>query len=496
MTVEKDKEASAEITNTYTQKTGKLTVTKTVTGNPTGADTKKFKVAVKNTETNKYYTQTGAEAESQIAAWTELGAGESLTWENLPEGTYAVEENEEDAKITNWALTVTIGDAVAVSSETPASVTVTNAYTQDVGSLKLKKILAAEAPEEASTKAYKFTVKLKDAEHEKYVQEDGSLSETEYQFTITGAGEISIEDIPVGDYVVEEDQESAELGGYTLQVSDAVNVTVEKDKEASAEITNTYTREEGSLKVSKNVKSDDKNDKTKAFKFKVTLDDKTVAGTFGDMTFKDGVAEFTLKDGESKTATGLLSGVKYTVEEEKADGFTVTKTGDTGTIKANATAEASFTNTKETPPTPTPTPTPGPKIDTRQVRVVKAWKDGDNAGGTRPASVTVHLLADGVDTGLTVQLSAANNWNYVWYDLPVYTSYGNIISYSVAEDPVPGYTAEYSGSMNGGYTITNKKRVIPKTDDTFEALKLQAILLGSMLMAMLSSFLLRKTAER
>ena len=214
------------------------------------------------------------------------------------------------------------------------------------------------------------------------------------------------------------------------------------------------------------------------------------------MTFKDGVAEFTLKDGESKTATGLLSGVKYTVEEEKADGFTVTKTGDTGTIKANATAEASFTNTKETPPTPTPTPTPGPKIDTRQVRVVKAWKDGDNAGGTRPASVTVHLLADGVDTGLTVQLSAANNWNYVWYDLPVYTSYGNIISYSVAEDPVPGYTAEYSGSMNGGYTITNKKRVIPKTDDTFEALKLQAILLGSMLMAMLSSFLLRKTAER
>jgi hypothetical protein len=50
--------------------------------------------------------------------------------------------------------------------------------------------------------------------------------------------------------------------------------------------------------------------------------------------------------------------------------------------------------------------------------------------------------------------------------------------------------------MNGGYTITNKKRVIPKTDDTFEALKLQAILLGSMLMAMISSFLLRKTAER
>ena len=134
-------------------------------------------------------------------------------------------------------------------------------------------------------------------------------------------------------------------------------------------------------------------------------------------------------------------------------------------------------------------------METRQVNVVKVWKDGDNAGRNRPANVTVHLLADGVDTGLTVQLNAGNNWNHVWYDLPVYSSYGNIISYSVAEDPIAGYTAEYSGSMNGGYVITNKKRVIPKTDDTFEALKLQAVLLGSMLMAMLSSLLLRKTAK-
>ena len=113
---------------------------------------------------------------------------------------------------------------------------------------------------------------------------------------------------------------------------------------------------------------------------------------------------------------------------------------------------------------------------------------------------TIKRYYDGYEgkpaTRNNVQLNAANSWNYVWYDLPVYTSYGNIISYSVAEDPVPGYTAEYSGSMNSDYTITNKKRVIPKTDDTFDALKLQAVLLGSMLMAMISSFLLQKTAER
>ena len=63
------------------------------------------------------------------------------------------------------------------------------------------------------------------------------------------------------------------------------------------------------------------------------------------------------------------------------------------------------------------------------------------------------------------------------------------------EDPVAGYTAEYSGNMSDGYVITNKKRVIPKTDDTFEAVKLQAVLFVSMLMAMISSVLLRKFAN-
>ena len=49
--------------------------------------------------------------------------------------------------------------------------------------------------------------------------------------------------------------------------------------------------------------------------------------------------------------------------------------------------------------------------------------------------------------------------------------------------------------MSDGYVITNKKRVRPKTDDTFEAVKLQAVLFVSMLMAMISSVLLRKFAN-
>ena len=52
------------------------------------------------------------------------------------------------------------------------------------------------------------------------------------------------------------------------------------------------------------------------FRFTVTLSDKTINDTYGDMTFTDGVTTFTLKDGESKKATGLPNGITYEVTEE------------------------------------------------------------------------------------------------------------------------------------------------------------------------------------
>ena len=54
----------------------------------------------------------------------------------------------------------------------------------------------------------------------------------------------------------------------------------------------------------------------KEFHFTVTLGDKTLSGTYGDMEFTGGVATFTLKHGESATATGLPAGITYTVTED------------------------------------------------------------------------------------------------------------------------------------------------------------------------------------
>lgn len=101
----------------------------------------------------------------------------------------------------------------------------------------------------------------------------------------------------------------------------------------------------GSLTVSKTV-AGNAGETNKDFHFTVTLDDKTISGTFGDMTFDKGEATFTLKHNESKTASNLPEGIGYEVTEANTDGYTTTATGDKGTIAKDRTATAAFTNTK------------------------------------------------------------------------------------------------------------------------------------------------------
>ena len=78
----------------------------------------------------------------------------------------------------------------------------------------------------------------------------------------------------------------------------------------------------------------------------------SINGTFGDMTFKDGVATFTLKDNESLTATSLPTGITYKVTEQEAnqDGYVTTSTNDKGYILNNQNIKVYFINTKEVKP--------------------------------------------------------------------------------------------------------------------------------------------------
>lgn len=113
----------------------------------------------------------------------------------------------------------------------------------------------------------------------------------------------------------------------------------------------------GNLSVTKNVVVDGDQgtviNAEKEFEFAIELKDAggeplegayalNVAGATG--TIGNGQT-FKLKHGQTATISGLPEGAHYTLTETRVDGYTVSAKGDIGTIKADKTVEASFTNT-------------------------------------------------------------------------------------------------------------------------------------------------------
>lgn len=264
---------------------------------------------------------------------------------------------------------------------------------------------------------------------------------------------LTIEGLPAGiSYTVQEGYERHYQASWVKTVSGTVagegaSSTAEgKIEEANqahmVTFTNTYTTtpvpptETGSLTVSKTV-SGDGADHDKDFQFTVALADSTIEDTYGDMTFTKGKAVFTLKGGESKTAAGLPAGIEYTVTESDNDGYTVTKTGDVGSIHADQTTEAHFNNHKDSG---------GPGGDTVDVTVKKVWKLDD--GGRATELVRVALLQDGTLHDV-VELTEGNGWQHTWNGLE------SRYSWTVEELNVPnGFTAS-TEKQGMTFTIIN-----------------------------------------
>ena len=111
----------------------------------------------------------------------------------------------------------------------------------------------------------------------------------------------------------------------------------------------------GSITVSKTVTGSGGN-REKEFTFTVTMLDteiygtmikgSEINGTYGGMTFVDGIATFTLKHGQSLRADGLPGGMNYIVVELEAarDGYSTSETGAMGQIPAGGVAAADYTN--------------------------------------------------------------------------------------------------------------------------------------------------------
>ncbi|WP_314026209.1 Cna B-type domain-containing protein [Olsenella uli] len=93
--------------------------------------------------------------------------------------------------------------------------------------------------------------------------------------------------------------------------------------------------------------------------------------------------------------------------------------------------------------------------ETVSIPVVKKWVGGE--GG----EVTIHLLADGHDTGKSLKLNAGNGWKGSFNGLPAFEG-GERIAYTVSEDAVEGYSSKIEGDASKGFTVTNTRGDKPK----------------------------------
>lgn len=99
------------------------------------------------------------------------------------------------------------------------------------------------------------------------------------------------------------------------------------------------------------------------------------------------------------------------------------------------------------------------QLEDRDITVIKRWAGDD----PHPDSVTVELLRNGSVIDQIV-LNAQNSWTYIWEKLPIKDENGADYNYTVIEQRVPGYEADYtieasSDGESGTYWIPAERVV-------------------------------------
>lgn len=174
----------------------------------------------------------------------------------------------------------------------------------------------------------------------------------------------------------------------------------------------TNTAKTGSLTVKKTVVG---GDSQREFGFTVALadgDGEPVSGTFGKgehaVTFTDGKATFTLRDGGEKTVAGLPVGACYTVTEDAAEGYTTTVNGADGSKAEGAVTEdgatVAFTNTYGTATEGRDVSTAGLFTKTLEGR---DWAEGDSFQFALAGKGGAPMPEGSADGSKTVSVTAA-----------------------------------------------------------------------------------------
>ena len=367
--VEEGKTSTVDYTNEYKKIPGTLKITKTIKGDLTLAEINgdlTFTVTNNDTKVSNTYTVKDNFKKSATGVYV-------LELPNTAVGGYTIVESVVDQDGYTHTVSYSVNSGASTTGNT-ATVTVTagnetvveytNEYTKIppvTGNLKITKTIEGDLTPSEIAGDLTFTVK------DSQGKEIGTyIVGKDFTETATGKYELTIKDVEVGKYTVEETVVNKD--GYTLTVTYSVdgaasetgaisNVTVTANDTSMVAYKNEYTKippTTGNLKITKTIEGD-----------------LTPSEIAGDLTFKvtgpDGkeVGTYTVGNDFTKTAEGkyelTISGVEvgnYTVEETvvNKDGYTLTVTysvdgaaSETGaisniTVTANDTSMVAYKN--------------------------------------------------------------------------------------------------------------------------------------------------------
>ena len=498
-------------TNTYTKLQGSLEITKTVTGDRNWEQ-------VKNTMSFKVTDETGAEITgSPVAgtAFTETTPGSGIyhyVFNGLTVGkTYTVTEvlTGEDAA---YARTTTYTGAASGTGETAVSapinntantvVAFTNAYTAKTGEIEVtKKFGGSELPSNFETVTLTVENEAGTVVGTKTLAEirSAAVAGTEgYAVTGSGAGAVytwTLKDLPYGKYKVTETVTAA--NGYQCTARYQVNATAEKNYDGTVKpevtvgaatqkmaFTNTYTKLQGSLEITKTVTGDRNWEQVKnTMSFKVTdetgaeITGSPVAGTaFTETTPGSGIYHYVfngLTAGKTYTVTEVLTGEDAAYARTTTYTAAASGTGETAVsapISNAANVVVAFTNTY--------TKLQGSLEITKTVTGDRNWEQVKNTMSFKVTDETGAEITGSpvAGTAFTETTPGSGIYHYVFNGLTVGKTY-TVTEVLTGEDAAYSRTTTYKAAANGtGETavsapISNTANVVVAFTNTYTKLQ-------------------------
>ena len=285
----------ATVTNTYTKQVGSFSVTKVVDADPTIIDLNPDH----EYSFNYVCTKDGAEV---VKGELKVNGDNTVKSPDIPVGaSCTVTEDEASARgaVDNAVLDVKVSGPAVITENTTTPVTVTNKYTRATSSFTVKK--KVEGLPDPGAKEFSFLYKC-------VYGEDIKAGEIK----VKGNGETTVEDVPAGsECTVTENVDAAKQDGYTLVVDNDEQKFDQGTQPTTVLFTNVYTKDTGSLSVTKSLKDPDGVAAGKKFNFAYACEHKDPAQR------KEGT--FQLGAGESTTIDDIAAGSTCTITEKDAD---------------------------------------------------------------------------------------------------------------------------------------------------------------------------------